>query len=323
VSLVASSRPPSVQWTAIATVTMVAAIFSISVFLIGFETLASNLRKLAPGISVVCFVLLVWQLGCRFLRWLYYARCLGLKLPVGQAALYYAAGLGMTLTPGRLGEAVRLWFLERRLAVPYRRIAGLYVADRVSDAAAYVILFAVGSASYSGRSPVAWGGLLTVAALTLMIMYPRPIVALLTGVYAIVGRGRTQVLWLRRAVRNTSILFQPRVFIPGLAVGALGWLAPPAVLTISLMQMDVGLDPLRAVAIYAASALAGGATMLPGGGGGTEAVLVGLLVAANVPLDAAISAMIVTRLVFLWVPVGIGFCLLPIAIKSVRGVERA
>ena len=301
----AGLRLPSVEGAAVWAFATLAIIVALAIFLVGYDALAANLAKLSLATFALCLVLMVWQLGARFLRWLWYARCLGLRLSLYEGALFYAAGLGMTMTPGRLGEVLRLWFLEKRFAVPYRRIAGLYVMDRISDASAYFILFAIGSLTYGYVSPVAWSGMAVVLLLILLLMKPGPVFTLLNATYALLGRGRKLVLWLRRAVRNTSTLSQPRVFLPGLAVGAVGWLAAPAVLT------------LYATAIYAAGALVGGATMLPGGGGGTEAVLISLLGLSDVPIDAAVAAVIVTRVTFLWVPVGLGIIALPMAMKAV------
>jgi uncharacterized protein (TIRG00374 family) len=318
VRIVASVRPPSIEWAVISVAVTLVVVFAVSAFVIGFDALIGSLRKFDPATLGIFFVLMVWQVGCRFLRWFLYARCLGLKIAPHEAFLYYAAALGMTLTPGRLGEALRLWFLEKRFAVPYRRIVGLYVADRVSDATAYLILLAVGLAANQHGSPIAWGSLLLTATVIVLIMNPRPIIALLNAIYAFMRRGRKLVVWLRRAIRNTSTLFQPRVFLPGVAIGTVGWFAAPAVLTVSLSKMGVGFDLFHAMVIYAAAALAGGSTMMPGGGGATETVLVVLLTRSDVPLDAAISAMIVTRMMFLWLPVGLGTLLLPVAMKMVR-----
>jgi glycosyltransferase 2 family protein len=318
VRIVASVRPPSIEWAVISVAVTLVMVFAVSAFVIGFDALIGSLRKFDPATLGIFFLLMVWQVGCRFLRWFLYARCLGLKIAPHEAFLYYAAALGMTLTPGRLGEALRLWFLEKRFAVPYRRIVGLYVADRVSDATAYLILLAVGLAANQHGSPIAWGSLLLTATVIVLIMNPRPIIALLNAIYAFMRRGRKLVVWLRRAIRNTSTLFQPRVFLPGVAIGTVGWFAAPAVLTVSLSKMGVGFDLFHAMVIYAAAALAGGSTMMPGGGGATETVLVVLLTRSDVPLDAAISAMIVTRMMFLWLPVGLGTLLLPVAMKTVR-----
>jgi uncharacterized protein (TIRG00374 family) len=318
VRIVASVRPRSIEWAVISIAVTLVMVFAVSAFVIGFDALIGSLRKFDPATLGIFFLLMVWQVGCRFFRWFLYARCLGLKIAPHEAFLYYAAALGMTLTPGRLGEALRLWFLEKRFAVPYRRIAGLYVADRVSDATAYLILLAVGLPAYHHGSPIAWGSLLVIVTVIVLIMNPQPIIVLLNAIYAFMRRGRKLVVWLRRAIRNTSTLFQPRVFLPGVAIGAIGWFAAPAVLTVSLSKMGVGFDLFHAMVIYAAAALAGGSTMMPGGGGATETVLVFLLTRSDVPLDAAISAMIVTRMMFLWLPVGLGTLLLPVAMKMVR-----
>jgi uncharacterized protein (TIRG00374 family) len=309
---------PPVEVAAIWAMATLAVVLASAVFLIGFDALVANLAKLNPAALVLCVLLMGWQVGGRFLRWMWYAHCLRLPLSVREGALFYGAGLGMTLTPGRLGELIRLWFLERRFAAPYRRIVGLYIMDRVSDAVTYVILFAAGSLSYSNGAPVALSGVVVVLLVVVALMRPALPLRLLTGAYALVGKGRNLVLWLRRAIRNTSALSQPRVFLPGLLVGTVGWLAAPAVLALALAQMGVHLPLLHATAIYAAGALAGGATMLPGGGGGTEAVLLALLRASEVPIDAAVAAVIVTRVTFLWAPVGLGILALPLAMKTVR-----
>ena len=148
------------------------------------------------------------------------------------------------------------------------------------------------------------------------------LIVLLTTCYARLGRGRKLLLWVRRALRNAAILFQPKVFLPGVAIGTAGWVAAPSVLFLSLARLGVEIEPLRAVAVSAAASLAGGATMLPGGGGATETVLVVMLGASGVPIDAAVTAMIVTRLAFLVLPTTLGILLLPLALKISRDTAR-
>jgi uncharacterized protein (TIRG00374 family) len=322
VRIAVSLRIPSIEAAAIWALATFAIIIALAVFLVGYDALADNLKKLDMTTLALSAALMVWQVGFRFVRWAWYAWWLGLRIPLPEAALYYAAGLGMTLTPGRLGELVRLWFLEKRFAVPYRRLIGLYIADRVSDVTAYLILFAIGSTAYRHGLSIAWGGIAIIVLMIAVLMNPRPIFLLLNACHAAIGRGRKLVLWLRRAFRNTALLFRPRVLLPGLAFGTIGWLAPAWVLVMTLSQMGVALHPLQAIAIYSAAALVGGATMLPGGGGGTEAVLVSLLVSSNVPLDSAVAATIVTRIAFLWLPVALGIVALPVAMRTVRAAAR-
>ena len=73
---------------------------------------------------------------CRALRWLLFSHAMGVRVPVASNALYYLAGFAMTTTPGKLGEALRLWFLRRAHGCRYADTVGLLIADRLWDAVA-------------------------------------------------------------------------------------------------------------------------------------------------------------------------------------------
>lgn len=125
-----------------------------------------------------------------------------------------------------MAELVRLWFLEKRLRAPYRRTAGLYVADRTGDALACVLLLALGSVGYRGASPISWGILVLAALAIVAIMHPQPALTVLTAAYSITRNGRNFVARLRRIVRNTSTLFQPNVFLQLLWLASLAGVPP-------------------------------------------------------------------------------------------------
>ncbi len=321
--LIVASRRISLESAVISSLVAVAVLLAVAAFVIGVDSLVGDLQMLGPAVLGLFALLMLWQVGCRFLRWFFLARSLGVAIMPREALLFYGAGLGMTLTPGRIGETLRLWLIQRRFGIPYRRLAALYVADRICDATAYLIMLAVASAAGGQGAAVAWIPLAAIVALTASVFYPRLLLALLGFGYGVARRGRPTMLWLRRLVRNTATLFRPAVFLPALAIGLAGWCAAPLVLSIALSRMGVELALLQAAAIYAASALTGGATMLPGGLGGTEVAMVGLLVAAGVPFDAAVSATVATRITFLWLPVGLGFLILPLALGSVRKLQAA
>jgi glycosyltransferase 2 family protein len=316
--LTLGARRISVEWAVLSAGVTIGLAIAIAALLVGIDPLISNLRRLGLSSLALFVALMLWQVGCRFLRWFFLTRSLGLPLGWGEALLYYGAGLGMTLTPGRIGETVRLWFIQKRLGIPYRRIAALYVADRIYDANAYLFMIAAAYGFRAHASLAIWAPLLAIGVVTASILYPRPMLALLNLLYRLTHRGRGVVLWLRRLFRNTATLFRPRIFLPALALGLIGWSAAAIVMTVALSRMGIAFDPLAAGAIYAAAALTGGATMLPGGFGANEATTIGLLFAAGVPLDAAVVATLATRMTFLWLPVGLGFLILPLALASLR-----
>ena len=53
----------------------------------------------------------------RFVRWHYYLHVLGVKVPVGESLLVFLGGFALTITPGKLGEAVKAYVV---LKEPYR-----------------------------------------------------------------------------------------------------------------------------------------------------------------------------------------------------------
>lgn len=316
-------RAFSSERLAISTIIPVAGILGAATLLVGGRNLVTNLTQLGFA-ALFLFVLAgLWQNGFRFLRWLIFARGVGIPMRVREGLLLYGAGCSMTLTPGRIGEMLRLWLIERRFGTPYRRSAALYVADRVGDADAYLVLLGISIILHHAAPSLAWGVLGVVVAINLCLVFPRPALAALGLVYKMTRRGRRSLVWLRRVVRSSAALFRPRRFFPGLVLGVIGWSAVPVVLLFALGCMGVEFGLPSAMTICAAAALIGGSTMLPGGGGGTEAAMVLLLRAADVPLDAAVTATIATRMTFLWFPVGAGLVVLPIAMRAVRRWERA
>jgi uncharacterized protein (TIRG00374 family) len=319
--MVIGSRAVSVERIALFTVIPVAGTLAVATLIGGGRSLITNFAEIGPVLVCVFLLLGLWQNGFRFLRWLVFGRRIGVPLGVGEGLLFYAAGCGMTLTPGRIGELLRLWLIEKRFGTPYRRSSALYVADRVSDADSYLVLFCLSLMLRQGSPGIGWAALAVIVVVNLCLFFPQPALASLAVVYRATRHGRKLLVRLRRVVRNCARLLRPSLFVPCLAMGVIGWGATPVVLVLALGRMGVDLAFPTAMTICAVASLTGGSTMLPGGGGSTEAMMVLLLRAADVPLDAAVTATIATRLAFLWLPVGIGLLTLPVAIRAVRRTE--
>jgi uncharacterized membrane protein YbhN (UPF0104 family) len=100
-----------------------------------------------------------------------------------------------------------------------------------------------------------------------------------------------------------------------MSLGLLAWgLEAVGLYVLSLMFPTAHLGLAAAVGIYAIAVLAGAAAMLPGGLGGTEAVMTALLVSQGYPVAAAVLLTVACRLVTLWFAVGLGW----VAILALR-----
>jgi uncharacterized protein (TIRG00374 family) len=101
-------------------------------------------------------------------------------------------------------------------------------------------------------------------------------------------------------------------------LGTLGWLAECTAFHWLLVTFGADLSFQKSVFVFAFSMLVGAATMLPGGLGGTEATMIGLLLLCRVQSDLAFAATLIIRATTLWFAVGLGFIALAVSLYLAR-----
>ena len=78
----------------------------------------------------------------RLVRWHYYLNVVGIRIGLLPSAWVFVAGLSMVISPGRVGELTKSYFLKDKLDVPVARSAAVVVAERVMDVASVLLLSA-------------------------------------------------------------------------------------------------------------------------------------------------------------------------------------
>jgi uncharacterized membrane protein YbhN (UPF0104 family) len=260
----------------------------------------------ATGLSLLNYLL-------RSIRWRGYLARLGLMMPFGFACLTYSSGFAFTLSPGKLGEVARARYYTP-LGLPLRHVAAAFCLERLLDALAVAALATSVLSVFPRYSGAIWGtalGVATVAALAMAL--PR----LLRWSEAAPGGSRLSRLpasvlrmmgSVRDALRAAQPLVKPGTLLIGLALGLLAWALEGAGLyVLSFIFPPAHLTLAVAVGIYSVAVLAGALSLLPGGLGGTEAVMTALLVSQGYPFAAALLITLACRLVTLWFAVVLGW----------------
>jgi uncharacterized protein (TIRG00374 family) len=124
---------------------------------------------------------------------------------------------------------------------------------------------------------------------------------------------------IRGAIRDTARLFTVSLFGVGLLAALIGWFAE--VMAFHQLLVHLGAAHItiqQAMFIFTFAMISGTVAMLPGGLGGTEAVMLTLLAALGVDLQTAVTATALIRLTTLWFAVGLGFIALPFALRLAR-----
>lgn len=314
-----AGRLRRLEYLVVASLALFAAAIAAASIYAGLGEILARLSRLSLGLIVGLLALSLVNYSLRAARWHLYSRHLGLRISPGANALYFIAGFALTTTPGKVGEALRLWLIERCHGLRYERIVPLFLGDRLADMNAVMLLCLLGIAGFPDQL---WIALLAGAAmlfLTLSLAFPRALMIGTTGAYAAGGRrGRRLFAGLRAALRQTARLFAPRLLLVALALSLLGWLAEAWAFHWLLTVLGAELGLLQAVFVFTFAIVVGAVSMLPGGLGSAEATMVALLVALDVELETALAATAVIRAATLWFGVALGFVALAPALKRAR-----
>jgi uncharacterized protein (TIRG00374 family) len=282
----------------------------------GWAETWAQLSKLTVGAVLALLALSLVNYGLRALRWHVYAGRLGLPTSLARNVTHFVGGFAMSVTPGRVGELVRMRWLRRETGWSFERTAPLVLADRAADLAAMAILMAAGvslsSGGMTGALPVA------AAALVAAVVVTRP--ALLQGLadigYRLTRRGPRLFARVRTASRSLGRFSSPGIMAVAAGLGLVGWAAEGWAFHLLLTWFGTDLGVARAIAIFTFATLAGGLTGAPGGVGGAEAAMVALLTLDGVPLEVSVPATAVIRLTTLWFALVLGLIVFPFAERA-------
>jgi uncharacterized protein (TIRG00374 family) len=298
----------------------VLAMLAVGVFSGGRDLLAS-LERIDLGFFLLLLGMAFASFCFRFLRWHLAARSLGIRVPVWRHMLFFLAGFSMTLTPGRVGEVLRLYLLRKSGGHRYEKTAPLLFIDRLSDVVAIAMIGAVAALAIGRYELVSAVVLAGALAANLVFFKPGWFILLVNAGYATLRRSPRLFARLRVALREMGRLSDHRIYGAVLALSLASWLTEGYAFHLLLARLAegsaaAGLPAAAGVLVFSLATLAGVITMLPGGLGGAELSMLGMLIALGVPNAAAVAATAVIRVVTLWFAVVVGFIALPFALKQ-------
>ena len=249
----------------------------------------------------------------RGLRWHVFARRLGLPTRLWQDIRHFLGGFAMSVTPGRVGELIRMRWLRRETGWAFERTAPLVLVDRASDLAAMAVILGMALALSAGGIAFAFPVAILAFVAAIIVTRPSLLSGLVTLSYKATGLFPRLMGRIRIASRSLAKFSNPTVLALAACLGVIGWMAEGYAFHLLLVWMGTDIGFWKAVAIFVFSTLAGGLTGAPGGVGGAEAAMVALLTLEGVPLETSIPATAVIRLTTLWFAIGIGLAIFPVA----------
>lgn len=279
----------------------------------GWQETMAEFRKLSLAQVAALLALSLINYLIRGARWHLLARRLGLPLPLRYSVLHFVGGFAMTITPGRVGELVRLRWITRMTGWSFERVSPLTLADRAFDLASMggvlgIAVLVSGKGIFSA-APVA---IIAIGA-AVIVTRPTLLVKLVEAAFGTLRRWPRPFARLRQAARSMGLFSALQVSGPAMILSAIGWAAEGLALFLLLHWMNADVGFATATVIFLFSTLAGGLTGAPGGLGGAEATMMVMLSMNGVPLHVALAATTVIRITTLWYAIALGMLTFPFA----------
>jgi uncharacterized protein (TIRG00374 family) len=236
----------------------------------------------------------------RFFRWLYYLRLLKVSVPLGINAAIFAAGLSMTISPGKLGEVLKSVFVQQASGASVARTAPAVVAERATDGTGMVAWGFFGALAL-GLGPGTMVVFLAVAAFGIAVLRSRRLSLLAEQVLNNLPLLNRLAPHLQDFHASSNELLATRPLVVGTVISFLSWGLECLGVYLCAVGLDADRPFLLVVFVFAVSSLIGVLSMLPGGIGAVEAGLAGQFVAvAGLSAGLAVALTLLIRLATLW-----------------------
>lgn len=270
----------------------------------GWHNLVRAVRDIGTAGICIALLLSLVNYGLRFVRWQMYLGAMGRRIPVLPSLRIYLAGFALTITPGKVGEIMRAALLVD-WGVSFKKSVAALFCERLSDLLAIVLLALLGFAVLPGGRTLIVIGVAGLVSGSLVLSNPRLLGWLRRQIHGVgaISRGCRHLLEM---LTEASRCNTPNLLAVATGISVVAWGAEALALYVLLDRTGESVPLVLAMSVYATAMLAGALSFLPGGLGGTEAVMVALLIWQGLDPVAAVAVTLIIRLTTLWFAVAIG-----------------
>ncbi len=246
----------------------------------------------------------------RGMRFHYYLRQIGVtNITMWTSIRVFVGGFSLTLTPGKFGEFIRIYWLKNLTGATPAKTAPSIIVDRIIDGLSMAILASIGALAYPTIWPVI-AVIMTIIIVIIIVIQIRPLALWCLAIGEKLPLVSKIIHQLHTLYESAYELLRPKSFMVGLSVGLVVW----TIQGIAFYFVLIGLGApnsvdlfLMAIFTLAVGSVLGGASSLPGGLGATEASMTLILrTAVGLVPNLAATATLLIRFFTLWFGVLLG-----------------
>jgi len=295
-------------------------VYIIMLLIANTANLVNTIALVPPIIWLALLALSCGNYVIRFWKWDYLTKGLKLKIPLKTQSKIFFGGFLFSITPGKIGEAMRAFMLNRETGRKVSELVTLSLFDRLSDLLGVSILALFGLATLLPR---------TFSTAILLVIAAFMIVAVVISqrrFYRLISpklQGRSRTVRIVDTILETSAnkLGGVRLLVC-VTVSIFSWSLEGIGLWLLLQVLGFPASVGIALLMYFTATIAGTLSFLPGGLGATEVVLTAFFLASFImTIETAMAITIVIRATTLWFGTVIGAIAYGIWLRTTRRIS--
>jgi uncharacterized protein (TIRG00374 family) len=297
------------RWMIPLTLSIVAFLLALGVIIAGLGNVTASLRSFTWRLLPVIFVFTLANYAVRFWRWDRLLRRVSNEPSMSDSALVFFAGNVMLLTPARMGEFIKSYYLSIMYGLAPASTSPIVVVERVSDGIAMLALASLGILLLGSGWQIALPIGVALAGFYWALTKPA-VLRWIAGGLAKYDSTRRFARPVSRFQVGAEDITSNRGFAQSLVLGTVAWAIE--CVTFFVVLVGVGASPspqllLQASMIFPLGTLVGTFSLLPAGLGAAEATIATLTVlVVGLTSGEALVASVIVRATILGVGLVLG-----------------
>lgn len=296
-------------------------LFAVAIYLImGIYADFGNLLFAIKHFNWVFFILMIILTTIayfiRFLKWNFFLKSVGVFLSLKENLFVFFSGLGMIITPAKVGEIWKGWLIKDINGESLGKTVPVVIVDRVTDLIGLLILSALGVLYYKEGAYV----LITVLLLFILFFLAIKSKRISAKITNILEKRAGKYSKDIKTMHNTfQKLVDPKNMSLMSFLSVFAWFFECLALYFVILGFGESLSILISTFVFSFASLAGAVSMIPGGLGVAEATFSGLLQYFGLTATISVGVAIIIRFGTLWYGAVLGFLVYLIFKKRIMG----
>lgn len=270
-----------------------------------FDNLSKVLSAFSWWLLPIVLILSFLNYVSRFLKWDYYLSLLKVNIKRIDSFSIFMSGLIMSVTPGKMGELLKVYLVKQISGTPISRSAPIVLAERITDFISLVMIALVGAYVYDyGRNVVIGVGLFFL--LVVVVISNKNIALPMINQFEKIKFLKKYLINIHSAYESSFLLLRPLPIFYMTLLSLVSWSFECLGYHIILTNFEMNLSYLWASFSYAFATIVGAISLLPGGLGLTEGSLTYMLIQKSYSKEVAVASTFIIRAVTLWFAVFVG-----------------